>query len=34
VLFDDNGNHPLAPAPKSVLARQLVEHVADLTGKG
>jgi phosphopantothenoylcysteine decarboxylase/phosphopantothenate--cysteine ligase len=33
VLFDDNGTHPLAPAPKSVLARQLVAHIADLTGK-
>ena len=28
VLFDDRGSHPLAPAPKSVLARQLIEHVA------
>ena len=34
VLFDDDGTHPLAPAPKSVLARQLVEHVAQLLGKG
>jgi phosphopantothenoylcysteine decarboxylase/phosphopantothenate--cysteine ligase len=33
VLFDDQGAHPLTPAPKSVLARQLVEHIADLTGK-
>ncbi|MFN4340557.1 MAG: bifunctional phosphopantothenoylcysteine decarboxylase/phosphopantothenate--cysteine ligase CoaBC [Azonexus sp.] len=34
VLFDDAGTHPLAPAPKSVLARQLVEHIAQLlTGK-
>ncbi len=33
VLFDDAGAHPLAPAPKSVLARQLVEHIASLTGK-
>jgi phosphopantothenoylcysteine decarboxylase/phosphopantothenate--cysteine ligase len=32
VLFDDHGIHPLTPAPKSVLARQLVEHIADLTG--
>ncbi len=30
VLFDDRGTHPLAPAPKSVLARQLVEHIAQL----
>jgi phosphopantothenoylcysteine decarboxylase/phosphopantothenate--cysteine ligase len=30
VLFDDNGTHPLAPAPKSVLARQLIEHIARL----
>ena len=34
VLFDDKGPHPLMPAPKSVLARQLVEHIADLTGNG
>ncbi len=34
VLFDDKGTHPLMPAPKSVLARQLVEHIADLTGNG
>lgn len=33
VLFDDAGVHPLTPAPKSVLARQLVEHIAQLTGK-
>jgi phosphopantothenoylcysteine decarboxylase/phosphopantothenate--cysteine ligase len=33
VLFDDNGVHPLTPAPKSVLARQLIEHIATLTGK-
>ena len=34
VLFDDHGTHPLTPAPKSVLARQLVEHIAQLlTGK-
>ncbi|MDP3139180.1 MAG: bifunctional phosphopantothenoylcysteine decarboxylase/phosphopantothenate--cysteine ligase CoaBC, partial [Burkholderiaceae bacterium] len=33
VLFDDTGAHPLNPAPKSVLARQLVEHIATLTGK-
>ncbi|NJD25174.1 MAG: bifunctional phosphopantothenoylcysteine decarboxylase/phosphopantothenate--cysteine ligase CoaBC [Betaproteobacteria bacterium] len=32
VLFDDTGAHPLTPAPKSVLARQLVEHIAKLTG--
>jgi phosphopantothenoylcysteine decarboxylase/phosphopantothenate--cysteine ligase len=32
VLFDDDGMHPLPPAPKSVLARQLVEHIAKLTG--
>ena len=32
VLFDDQGTHPLTPAPKSVLARQLVEHIAKLTG--
>ena len=33
VLFDDAGVHPLTPAPKSVLARQLIEHIATLTGK-
>lgn len=33
VLFDEVGIHPLTPAPKSVLARQLVEHIALLTGK-
>jgi phosphopantothenoylcysteine decarboxylase / phosphopantothenate---cysteine ligase len=33
VLFDDNGTHPLAPAPKSLIARQLVAHIAELTGK-
>jgi len=33
VLFDDKGTHPLTPAPKSQLARQLVEHIAHLTGK-
>ena len=33
VLFDDGGVHPLAPAPKAVLARQLIEHIATLTGK-
>ncbi len=32
VLFDDQGSHPLAPASKSVLARQLIEHIAKLTG--
>lgn len=31
-LFDDQGAHPLAPAPKSALARQLIEHIAKLTG--
>ncbi|RIX46910.1 MAG: bifunctional phosphopantothenoylcysteine decarboxylase/phosphopantothenate--cysteine ligase CoaBC [Rhodocyclales bacterium GT-UBC] len=33
VLFDDAGVHPLTPAPKSILARQLIEHIAHLTGK-
>ncbi len=33
VLFDDAGTHPLALAAKSVLARQLIEHIATLTGK-
>ena len=31
-LFDDQGAHPLVPAPKYVLARQLIEHIAKLTG--
>lgn len=29
-LFDDTGAHPLARAPKQVLARQLVAHIANL----
>nr|WP_205421436.1 bifunctional phosphopantothenoylcysteine decarboxylase/phosphopantothenate--cysteine ligase CoaBC [Dechloromonas sp. HYN0024] len=33
VLFDDAGVHPLTPAAKSVLARQLIEHIATLTRK-
>jgi phosphopantothenoylcysteine decarboxylase/phosphopantothenate--cysteine ligase len=33
ILFDDEGVHPLMLAPKSVLASQLVEHIAYLTGK-
>lgn len=33
VLFDDAGVHPLAPASKAELARQLVDHIAHLTGK-
>ena len=33
VLFDDHGTHPLTPAPKSVLASQLVQHIADLMEK-
>ncbi len=32
VLFDDHGVHPLAPASKAVLAQQLIEHIAHLTG--
>jgi len=32
VLFDDNGSHPLVPASKDALARQLIEHIAKLTG--
>ena len=32
VLFDDHGSHPLAPASKDLLARQLIEHIARLTG--
>jgi phosphopantothenoylcysteine decarboxylase / phosphopantothenate---cysteine ligase len=30
VLFDDHGEHHLARAPKIVLARQLIEHIARL----
>ncbi len=30
ILFDDDGQHPLAPASKIVLARQLVAHIAGL----
>ena len=33
VLFDEAGAHPLKPAAKSVLAGQLVEHIAHLIGK-
>ena len=34
ILFDDDGAHPLPRAPKIVLARQLIEHVAKLYQKG
>jgi len=30
MLFDDHGVHPLAPASKAALARQLIEHIAHL----
>ena len=30
ILFDDNGQRPLSPAPKIELARQLVAHIANL----
>ena len=30
ILFDDDGQHPLAPAPKLQLARQLVARIATL----
>ena len=33
VLFDEDGVHPLAPASKTALARELVEHIANLTGR-
>jgi phosphopantothenoylcysteine decarboxylase/phosphopantothenate--cysteine ligase len=33
VLFDDSGAHPLPRAPKSVVARQLIGHVAKLYGE-
>lgn len=32
ILFDDTGTHPLAPASKEELSRQLIEHIAKLTG--
>lgn len=32
VLFDDRGEHPLPAATKSVLARQLIQHIAQMTG--
>jgi phosphopantothenoylcysteine decarboxylase/phosphopantothenate--cysteine ligase len=32
LLVDDHGAHPLAPASKATLARQLIEHIAHLTG--
>jgi phosphopantothenoylcysteine decarboxylase/phosphopantothenate--cysteine ligase len=30
VLFDENGRHPLPPATKMALARQLIAHIANL----
>lgn len=33
VLFDDDGRHPLPPAPKIDLARRLVAHIATLLEK-
>lgn len=33
VLFDDKGSHPLPKAPKIVLARQLIQHIATLYGQ-
>jgi phosphopantothenoylcysteine decarboxylase/phosphopantothenate--cysteine ligase len=30
ILFDDAGAHPLARAPKEIVARQLVQHIAKL----
>ena len=33
ILFDDAGAHPLPRAPKAVVARQLVEHIAKLYRK-
>lgn len=33
ILFDDNGQMPLTPAPKLELARQLVAHISTLLGK-
>ena len=34
VLFDDGGAHPLPRAPKNIVARQLIEHVANLYSRG
>jgi len=34
VLFDDHGTHQLARAPKTVIARQLVAHIAKLMNLG
>ena len=33
ILFDDQGKHELARAPKIVLARQLIAHIAKLSAK-
>jgi phosphopantothenoylcysteine decarboxylase/phosphopantothenate--cysteine ligase len=33
MLFDDAGTHPLKPATKTVLASQLINHIAHLSGK-
>ena len=33
ILFDDDGQHPLPPAPKIELARQLVARIATLLEK-
>lgn len=33
ILFDEAGAHPLKPAAKSVLASQLIQHIAHLTRK-
>jgi len=32
ILVDEGGVHPLAPASKAALARQLIEHIVHLTG--
>jgi phosphopantothenoylcysteine decarboxylase/phosphopantothenate--cysteine ligase len=32
ILFDDKGAHKLPRAPKEVIARQLVAHIATLYG--
>ena len=34
ILFDDEGTHPLARAPKIILARQLIQHIAKLYNPG
>ena len=32
-LFDDSGEHEISRAPKTVVARRLIEHIADMMGR-